>query len=478
IFAFAAFTLWGSDILVPGRFVTAQDIDLSGVGHPRLLFHASDIPVLRERAQTTHHSIWMPIARYVDSMVGQPPPASGTGGDLEFYRTNGDRASTLAFACVIADSDNYCQLAKGYLLAFASWEQWGDNNTRGLGLAHMLAGNALAYDWLYDRLTEAEREQVRASLSRWASAMYDAATQDYDDVWSNWWRKSYMQNHFWVTSSALGLAGLALADEPTICTVTAPQDVNRRSGPGTEHTVIGRLATGETMTVTDQAVGSEGLIWWLLDDGSWVRSDVVMASNGCTSTQSDADAWVERAIDNMAIAQYLLYGIADGSWHESITYQSYLLATSLPFLISLKDLQQLDLFPHEYLRNYTYWRLYNYLPGTIHHFLGYGDFERVWGNSRMPQHILRFAANEYNDGRAEGLAQQLIEADGRNAVQASMPWYVYEFLYYNAQIAPQPPYGLPLARVFPDFEGVIWRTGWENHDLVWGLKTGAYGGRF
>jgi len=49
----------------------------------------------------------------------------------------------------------------------------------------------------------------------------------------------------------------------------------------------------------------------------------------------------------------------------------------------------------------------------------------------------------------------------------------------NAEpINPVPPDNLPLDRTFSDIECVIWRTGWEQDDLVFGLKCGAYGGKF
>jgi hypothetical protein len=51
-------------------------------------------------------------------------------------------------------------------------------------------------------------------------------------------------------------------------------------------------------------------------------------------------------------------------------------------------------------------------------------------------------------------------------------------LYYNPTIVGQAPLDLIGSRIFPDLEGVIWRTGWTNDDLVFGLKAGGYGGDF
>ncbi len=71
--------------------------------------------------------------------------------------------------------------------------------------------------------------------------------------------------------------------ESTLCTVKASGLVNRRSGAGTRFASMGRLTTGETATVSGQALGTDGYVWWQTDDGTWVRSDVVTATAACDS---------------------------------------------------------------------------------------------------------------------------------------------------------------------------------------------------
>ncbi len=100
------------------------------------------------------------------------------------------------------------------------------------------------------------------------------------------------------------------------------------------------------------------------------------------------------------------------------------------------------------------------------------------GSSYKPQNLLRFIAREYKDGLAEWVSQKLIAADGPASDVWSSPWYVFEFLYYDPSIVAQAPTQLSTARVFPDQESVIWRTGWDENALIFGLKSGALGGRF
>lgn len=453
-------------------------------GHPRLFFTAADIPTLRQQAMTTHESIWAPILAFVDKWLGTLPPAASPADEsLGFYRNSGNALTAMAFACVITDQDQYCDLAQDYLLIYARWAQWDMQDERDLGLAHMLLGNTLAYDWLYDRLTADEQDLVRQSLAKWAQRMYEASTLPNEYGWRNWWHKSYMQNHYWVNNSALGMAGLALANDGVLladCSVRAAgtQAVNVRAASTGAAPITGTLAAGQSAKVVARIAGEDGHVWWELDSGGWVRADVVRGAEDCRSEPLNAQRWIDQAQDRYAIGQRLLDGIADGSWHEGMNYQNYLLTMALPFWVNLRDLTGIDRLPHTYLQNYVYWRLYNCLPNSTDILLPYGNLETEWTTSRSSHAVLRYLAHEYNDGYAAWTADQIIAASGRDSNIFTAPWYVFEFFYYDPAVVPRPPTDLPGTRVFPDLAGVIWRTGWEPGDLAFGLKTGGFGGGF
>jgi hypothetical protein len=66
------------------------------------------------------------------------------------------------------------------------------------------------------------------------------------------------------------------------CIVTpVDNDVNVRSGPGTEFAVQGTLDAGDEAVADGQATGSLGAVWWRLEDGGWVRYDLVDESASC-----------------------------------------------------------------------------------------------------------------------------------------------------------------------------------------------------
>lgn len=67
------------------------------------------------------------------------------------------------------------------------------------------------------------------------------------------------------------------------CTISAPNQVNLRRGPGTNFERAGSLSAGQSAEADGQAPGGDGMTWYRLTDGAWVRSDVVSAPDTCGS---------------------------------------------------------------------------------------------------------------------------------------------------------------------------------------------------
>lgn len=74
-----------------------------------------------------------------------------------------------------------------------------------------------------------------------------------------------------------GLGSASIDD----CDISVENNVNKRSGPGIDYAIAGTFEAGETLTAVGYATGSDELRWWRLEDGSWVRSDVVQATAQC-----------------------------------------------------------------------------------------------------------------------------------------------------------------------------------------------------
>lgn len=85
-----------------------------------------------------------------------------------------------------------------------------------------------------------------------------------------------------ITPAAPGVNPLDGVNAASTCTVAAFNDEGRlRAGPGREFPILGGLRAGEAATPDARAAGSDGMLWWRLSEGIWVRSDVVLAAGSC-----------------------------------------------------------------------------------------------------------------------------------------------------------------------------------------------------
>lgn len=76
--------------------------------------------------------------------------------------------------------------------------------------------------------------------------------------------------------------------QPGVCEIHVDRPVNLRRGPGTDYDQAGRLASGTTQRARAATVGGDGFIWWQLENGSWVRNDVVNAFGSCQNLPGPA----------------------------------------------------------------------------------------------------------------------------------------------------------------------------------------------
>ena len=182
---------------------------LIAAAHPSLFFGASDVPALRQAAQTTHASIASHITAILDKHLSDPTPTPNEyPGD---YRFLGNQVAVWAFGYQLTGKAQYAAIARTQLLAYASWSTWDDGETQSLGgpdlaEAHMLLGNSIAYDWIYETLSAADRATIANKIGAEAQkvALYEP---------SAWWMDDYLLNHNWIDHAGLGMAALTLAGE-------------------------------------------------------------------------------------------------------------------------------------------------------------------------------------------------------------------------------------------------------------------------
>ncbi len=73
--------------------------------------------------------------------------------------------------------------------------------------------------------------------------------------------------------------------EPGVCNVLASGNVNKRSGPGTDTDRAGQMSSGETLQVEAQTEPGDGYIWYELEDGTYVREDIISLVGDCNDIE-------------------------------------------------------------------------------------------------------------------------------------------------------------------------------------------------
>ena len=184
---------------------------LKGV-HPRLYLDAKRVAALREAVKTTHAPMWAKLQKEAERIMKSSPPAYRADNDAgqEWQRDVGNAMPNLAMAWLISGERRYLDAAKEWALASCGYETWGQGRQNGLDLAagHQLYGLALVYDWCYRDLDEATRKTIHDTLEKRGGALYDAAIGGKISQ-----GRMYLQNHLWVKTCALAVAGMAISDD-------------------------------------------------------------------------------------------------------------------------------------------------------------------------------------------------------------------------------------------------------------------------
>lgn len=163
----------------------AQQRERVPQGHPRLFMRPGDLPRLRELAQGREAKAFDELRKAADRYIAAGPTPEpehmGSATDKEnkelvkYWWPNREQAQracqeaeTIAFVYLITREPKYAEAARKWVLHLASWNPDGPTNFKLNCEAGkvMLYRPARAYDWAWDALTEADREQVRRVMTR------------------------------------------------------------------------------------------------------------------------------------------------------------------------------------------------------------------------------------------------------------------------------------------------------------------------
>ncbi len=197
----------------------------AAAGRPRLFFQQQGLAKLREAIETTHRGKWERLKAAVEESldndppeyrppkVGNDPTRPGTLNDeMLWQRRFGYLLPGMALVALVDEDPKYFEHVRKWALKPAEYPLWGAGvfENADLAASHQLFGVSVAYDWLYDRWSEEDRDRLRAILRERGRLMYEAAEGIND---RGWWKHEWRQNHSWCAYQALAATAVALAGE-------------------------------------------------------------------------------------------------------------------------------------------------------------------------------------------------------------------------------------------------------------------------
>ncbi|OJV22845.1 MAG: hypothetical protein BGO12_03305 [Verrucomicrobia bacterium 61-8] len=179
--------------------------------HPRLLVSGGDWERMRHQIETD------PVARRMfdlvkaraDLAMDQPPSERVMTGRRLLYvaRVALERITALAMAAGITGEDRYVRRAVDEMLSAARFSDW--NPSHFLDVAEMSLALSIGYDWLYDKLTPAQREEIAQALLEKGIKPSFATPEPFFVRGTNNWNQ--------VCHAGLSSAAIVLADrEPAL----------------------------------------------------------------------------------------------------------------------------------------------------------------------------------------------------------------------------------------------------------------------
>ncbi|MFW6155305.1 MAG: DUF4962 domain-containing protein, partial [Planctomycetota bacterium] len=178
--------------------------------HPRLLFGPEDIPLLRAKAEGPGRMWYDMVLKYLGA--SKPPEDTkylrdATDAQRQFFW----RLPTVALHYVITGDEQSFERAKGFLEILLNLDHWEEGKERdsGMGAGNVLAGAALAFDWLYNDLDPDFREAFRRKLLLQARRMYHIGHLKKGPSRVYYWQGDPQNNHRWHRDAGLLLATLA-----------------------------------------------------------------------------------------------------------------------------------------------------------------------------------------------------------------------------------------------------------------------------
>ena len=164
-----------------------------GADHPRIYVRKEDLDAFRRRKDGGAREWWANFERGLEARLKvEPAPEPADADltkitkpiDLDYFKVDtklrsaasqvADGLWNLAFAYLITGDRKYGDGAKKYLLHVSRWDPNGATSfaSNDQVFRDIAIKSAMAYDWIYDTLSEQERKVVQESLSTRGRELY------------------------------------------------------------------------------------------------------------------------------------------------------------------------------------------------------------------------------------------------------------------------------------------------------------------
>jgi hypothetical protein len=197
--------------------VSTQAVNIAHPAHPRLLFGAAELEELRNRRFGSHSEEWNKLIDTCEYLQGHPEyPAddvSDSGGPRVYHEWMLD----LALVQLIDPNQPYEERLMDFFFTMLRYEEWDFDpmwSGNDLVTCHYLFALCLTYDWHYDKLTPAERDEFRTRITDYATRAFEDISwipADIDTAYGNALR--FHNNHTWIDYAGVAAAAYVLEDE-------------------------------------------------------------------------------------------------------------------------------------------------------------------------------------------------------------------------------------------------------------------------
>ncbi|MBN2281155.1 MAG: heparinase II/III family protein [Candidatus Marinimicrobia bacterium] len=191
-------------IIIPCTFLLSQTLPPVKPTHPRLFIDSSTLQYIKGlvRNSEQYGFLHRQIIGHCDTMLDYPVVEEKLIGKRMLAASRSCLRTVVyhSYGFLMTGEQKYFKKARDEMLAAAAFQSW--NPSHFLDVGEMSLALAIGYDWLYDELSDADKEVIVKAL--WEKGM----SQALDPTQNHWWIKG---DNNWNPVCHAGMAAASIA---------------------------------------------------------------------------------------------------------------------------------------------------------------------------------------------------------------------------------------------------------------------------